>query len=60
MSYNENTIAYYMIYTSNIYTIILLSNIRFFENIPRSTINNFQLQIELSNSLFKKLDSNYN
>ena len=59
MEYDKNTIAYYIIYALNIYTTILLSNVRFFENIPGSTINNFQLWIEISSNIFEKLKGIY-
>ena len=43
IGYNENTIAYYRVYAPDIYTIIILSNIKFFEDLPGSFIKNYQL-----------------
>ena len=59
ISYNKNTIAYYKVYAPNIYTIIILSNVRFFKDLLGSSIKNYQLYTELSKGEFKKLKGNY-
>ena len=41
MGYNKNTIAYYRVYIPNIYTIIILSNVKFFKDLPGSFIKNY-------------------
>jgi len=41
MGYNKHTISYYRLYISNIYIIIIFSNIKFFKDIPNSSINNY-------------------
>ena len=43
IGYNKNTIAYYRVYAPNIYTTIILSNIKFFKNLLGSFIKNYQL-----------------
>ena len=59
ISYNKNTIAYYKVYAPNIYTIIISSNIKFFKDLPGSSIKNYQLQTEPYKGEFKKLKGNY-
>ena len=41
IGYNKYTTAYYYVYAPNIYTTIILSNIKFFEDILESSINNY-------------------
>ena len=41
IGYNKNTIAYYKVYTPNIYTIIISSNIKFFKDLLGSFIKNY-------------------
>jgi hypothetical protein len=59
MGYDENTTAHHMIYAPDMHTTIPSSNVRFFEDIPGSAIDNFQLWIELSDGSFEKSDGNY-
>ena len=40
MGYNKNTIAYYRVYTPNIYIILISSNVKFFKDFLRSFIKN--------------------
>ena len=41
IEYNKHTIFYYKLYISNIYIIIISSNIKFFKNILDNSINNY-------------------
>ena len=41
IGYNKNTIAYYRVYALNIYTTIISSNIKFFKDLPGSSIKNY-------------------
>jgi len=41
IGYNKYTISYYKFYIFNIYITIISSNIKFFKNIPDSSINNY-------------------
>ena len=41
IGYNKYTISYHKLYISNIYIIIIFSNIKFFKDIPNSSINNY-------------------
>jgi len=53
MGYNKYITFYYKLYISNIYIIIIFSNIKFFKDIPNNFINNYQLWIKLSNRSFE-------
>ena len=41
MGYNKHIISYYRLYASDIYITIVFSNVKFFEDIPGSFINNY-------------------
>ena len=41
IGYNKHTISYYRLYILDIYIIIIFSNIKFFKDIPGSSINNY-------------------
>ena len=60
MSYNKYTTIYYYVYISDMYTTMISSNIKFFEDLLGSSINNYQLQVELSDGLFKHADGTFN
>ena len=60
MSYDKYTTAYYYVYTPNMYTTMISSNIKFFEDLLGSLINNYQLQVELLDSSFECTNSTFN
>ena len=60
MGYNKHTTAYYYVYAPDIYTTIILSNIKFFKDLLGSSINNYQLQVELLDDLFEYTDNIFN
>ena len=60
IGYNKNTTAYYRVYAPNIHTTVILSNVKFFEDLLGSLIDNYQLQIELLDGSFKRTDSTFN
>src|SRR6266487_6298818 len=43
IGYNENTTAYYHVYAPDIYTTVISSNVKFFEDLLGSSIDNYQL-----------------
>src|SRR6266536_5487429 len=43
IGYNENTTAYYCVYTPNMHTTVILSNVKFFKDLLGSLIDNYQL-----------------
>ena len=59
MRYNPNTTKYQYIYLLDLYYIVILSNIRFFEDISRDQIKDFKLQIEKLDKIFKESKDNY-
>ena len=59
IGYNLNTTKHQCVYLLDLYYIVILSNIRFFEDIPRSQIKDFKLQIEKSDRTFKESKGNY-
>ena len=59
MGYDDQTTAHHMIYAPDMHTTIPSSNVRFFEDIPGSSIDNYQLWVELSDGSFEKSDGNY-
>ncbi len=60
MGYDENTTAYYRVYTPDIHTTVISSNVKFFEDLPGSSIDNYQLWIELSDGSFERTDGTFN
>ncbi len=41
IDYNKNTTAYYYVYTPDIYTTVISSNVKFFKDLLGSLINNY-------------------
>ena len=41
IGYNKNTTTYYHVYALNMYTIVILSNVKFFKDLLGSLINNY-------------------
>ena len=60
IEYNIKITIYYKIYISDLYQTIISSNIYFFENIPESSINNYQLWIEFTDRIFKESKDIFN
>ncbi len=60
IGYDKNTTAYYYVYTPDIHTTVISSNVKFFKDLLGSLINNYQLQIELLDGLFERIDSIFN
>ena len=56
MGYDENTTAHYRVYAPDMHTTVISSNVKFFEDLPGSSIDNYQLWIELLDGLFEYVD----
>jgi hypothetical protein len=60
MGYDEHTTAHHKVYAPDMHTTIMSSNVRFFEDTPGSSIENYQLWMQLSDGTFEKSDGNWN
>lgn len=60
MGYDEHTTSHHRLYAPDMHTTIVSSNVKFFEDIPGSSINNYQLWIELSDGSFEQSEGTYN
>jgi hypothetical protein len=60
MGYDENTTAHYRVYAPDMHTTVISSNVTFFEDLPGSSIDNYQLWVEASDGTFEQADGTYN
>ena len=60
MGYDEYTTAHYRVYAPDMHTTVISSNVTFFEDLPGSSIDNYQLWIENSDGTFEQADGIYN
>ena len=60
MGYDEKTTAHHRVYAPDLHKTIVSSNVRFFENTPGSSIENYQLWVELSNGDMEASKGTYN
>ena len=60
MGYDEHTTTHYRVYAPDIHTTVISSNVKFFEDLPGSSIDNYQLQVELLDSSFEQADGTFN
>ncbi len=60
IGYDKNTTAYYCVYAPDIYTTVISSNVQFFKDLLGSSIDNYQLWIELLDGLFEYVDGTFN
>jgi Reverse transcriptase (RNA-dependent DNA polymerase) len=59
VGYDEQTTAHHRIYAPDMHTTIVSSNIQFFEDIPGSSIENYQLWVQTLEGEFEKSDGSY-
>jgi hypothetical protein len=59
MGYVENTTKHHRIYAPDMHKTTVSSNVRFFEDTPGSSIENFQLWIEKSDGQFEQAPGDY-
>lgn len=60
MGYDTKTTAHHRVYAPDLHRTIISSNVRFFEDIPGSSINNYQLWIELTDGTFEESEGTFN